>query len=292
MRPYNEKLWTVPIKTLTAEWAAPFIPRPSKKEILLGATASPAVRGKNFGYNASFYYPESGGIQPLIDSLALRTADLKTGTKIIRVNLKKKYAEASDGKKYHYDTLVSSAPLNELIKMTSDVPAEVAAAAKKLRWNSVHCLNIAFDNKYAGPNLAGRHWVYFPQKIFNFYRAGVYSNISPRMAPRGMSSMYIEISTPGGGSLDKKSAFAKVKRGLVSAGILAPQPKIDIAGWLDMPYAYVIYDRNRAGAVKTIQEFLLQNGVRSIGRYGAWKYSFMEESIWEGMRLAKELNDK
>ena len=176
--------------------------------------------------------------------------------------------------------------------MLDVVPAEIAAAAKKLRWNSVYCLNIAFAEKYAGPAAEGKHWVYFPEKIYNFYRAGIYSNISPGMAPRGMSSMYIEISAPGGKKPDKKSAFSKVKRGLVSAGILRAGTKIDIVNWLDMPHAYVIYDRNRAGAVKTIQDFLLKNGVRSIGRYGAWKYSFMEESIWEGIGLAKELNDK
>jgi len=291
MKPYNEKLWTVPARTLTTEWSLPFVPRPSRKEILMSA-AGPAEASRNLGYNASFSYPESGGIQALIDSLSEKTADLRTGTKITKVNLKNKYVEDSEGEIHYYDTLVSSAPLDELIKMASGVPPEISAAAKKLRCNSVYCLNIAFSEKYAGPGLAGKHWVYFPEKRFNFYRAGVYSNISQGMAPQGMSSMYIEISAPGGRRLGKNSAFEDVKQGLVAAGILAPGPKIEIVEWLDMPHAYVIYDRNRADAVKTIQEFLIKNNVRSIGRYGAWKYSFMEESIWEGMQLARELNDK
>ena len=51
----------------------------------------------------------------------------------------------------------------------------------------------------------------------------------------------------------------------------------------------MLYDRARTPAVKIIQDHLRRCGVESIGRWGAWKYSFMEESILDGKRCAEAL---
>jgi hypothetical protein len=51
----------------------------------------------------------------------------------------------------------------------------------------------------------------------------------------------------------------------------------------------VIYNRERPAALKTIFSFLKRNRVQSIGRYGAWKYSFMEEAILDGKKAAENI---
>jgi hypothetical protein len=50
-----------------------------------------------------------------------------------------------------------------------------------------------------------------------------------------------------------------------------------------------VYDRARAEALPVINAWLKAKKARSIGRYGAWKYSFMEESVKEGLEAAEEL---
>ena len=52
---------------------------------------------------------------------------------------------------------------------------------------------------------------------------------------------------------------------------------------------YVVYDFARTPSVKTIFRHLAGLGVESIGRYGAWKYSFMEETLLDGKRCAERL---
>ena len=37
MQPYNKKLWNCSLKKLTAEWTAPFVPKPSQEEIIKSA---------------------------------------------------------------------------------------------------------------------------------------------------------------------------------------------------------------------------------------------------------------
>ena len=58
--------------------------------------------------------------------------------------------------------------------------------------------------------------------------------------------------------------------------------------WLKTPCAYVIYDAARNKALPVILSTLEDHGIHSIGRYGAWKYSFMEESVKEGLETAKK----
>jgi protoporphyrinogen oxidase len=287
MKPYNEKLWTVPAETLNSDWTAPFVPKPSLKEIISGAEAG---RQKRYGYNASFYYPKNGGIQSLIDALAENVNGLVTGAEIESIDPAGKSVTTRRGEQYRYDSLVSTMPLVKLAGMINGLPPAVKRAADKLKWNTVHCLNIAFRDKYAGPELRGKHWVYFPEKKFDFYRAGVYTNISRRAAPKGYCSMYVELSAPGGKGFNGRAALPGVKDGLIRSGMLDGRVKLEAADWFDIPFAYVIYDRDRAGAVAAIQKYLKEAGIHSVGRYGAWKYSFMEESLWEGKLLAEKLN--
>jgi protoporphyrinogen oxidase len=58
-----------------------------------------------------------------------------------------------------------------------------------------------------------------------------------------------------------------------------------------MPYAYVIFDKKHPSAVETIKAFLQKNNIHSIGRYGAWEYSFMEKSILDGKKTAEMIQN-
>ena len=51
----------------------------------------------------------------------------------------------------------------------------------------------------------------------------------------------------------------------------------------------MIYDAARNKAVPAILSALADRDVHSIGRYGAWKYSFMEESVKEGLETARKI---
>src|SRR6516225_3303674 len=62
MIPYNRKLWTIAPSQLSAAWCGRFVPKPTLKEVVEGALG---IGQDNIGYNASFLYPKSGGIESL-----------------------------------------------------------------------------------------------------------------------------------------------------------------------------------------------------------------------------------
>ncbi len=134
MKPYNEKLWTVSGKILTADWVAPFVPRPDTREIVNGATSE---QKKDFGYNVSYYYPDKGGCQSVINAFYNKLDNVRLGIAAGKIEPKQKYILSSDGNKFHYDHLVSTQPLVELLNNIVGLPSDVAAASGKFELE--HC---------------------------------------------------------------------------------------------------------------------------------------------------------
>src|SRR6185312_14441281 len=89
-----------------------------------------------------------------------------------------------------YDHLVTTLPLVKFLALASPLAPEIETARRSLRWTSVYNLNLGIGR----PALSDKHWIYFPEKKYPFYRVGFPMNFSTRMAPPGMSSMYVEMA--------------------------------------------------------------------------------------------------
>ena len=268
MFPYNRKLWGVPLATMTTEWQGRFIPKPRPEEVLYGALAD---QKKHFGYNAEFLYPKRGGTQALPDALAARVDSLYLGCRANRVDLRERVAVVEGLGEIRYRRLVNTAPLADFLDLASPLPSRVREARRRLRWNTVLNLNLGV----ARPKVSDKHWVYFPEARFPFYRVGFASNFSEHVAPRGASSLYVELSRKPGTREDLARLERRVLEGLRACGILKASDRLLTRLWVRIPCAYVIYDFYRTRAVDAIMAYLRSQGVESIGRFGGWKYSFM-----------------
>ena len=280
MLPYNFKLWQYPLDRLTTEWCAPFVPLPKPEEVIEGAYGKKDV---GMGYNAVFNYPKRGGIGALSTSLALNLGGLRLGLEVESFSLKKGIANIKHFGPIHFKRLINTSPLNEFIARSEDAPAAVKRAAARLRHNTVYVLNLGVRGVKSD-----MHWGYFPGSEFPFYRTGIATNFSKYLAPRGCASFYIEIATPGS-ALDLASAETAVIKGLKACGLIKTSSQIEEKLWLKIPCAYVVYNRERAEALPVIFDWLKAKKVLSVGRYGAWKYSFMEESVKEGLEAGMSI---
>jgi protoporphyrinogen oxidase len=284
MLPYNEKLWRTPLGELTTEWQGRFVPKPKPGEVLLGALID---QQKVFGYNATFRYPKRGGIQVLPDALAglLKPGQLKLGCPVKAVDLLRREAEIEGVGTVRFDRLVNTLPLVHFLDLVRGLPPAVKAAREKLVYNTVWNLNVGIGRA----DVSEKHWIYFPEKKYPFYRAGFCSNFSPALMPAGTSSMYIEIARRPWEKLDRKAMEKACVAGLKESGLLKASDKVVSSIWMPIECGYVVYDFNRTPAVDAIFAYLHKSNADSIGRYGGWKYSFMEETILDGKRAADRL---
>ena len=289
MIPYNEKVWTVHPRQLTCGWLKlnpKYVPSPTVQEVVIGALED---QEKAFGYNVHFDYPKKGGIQKLPDAFASRIKNLELNTSLSRVNVRRRLAYFNGAKfKEKFRFLISTVPVPELIlEIIEDVPEEIRNAALKLRHTSVLNVNMGIKRD----SIDHGHWVYFPEREYVFYRVGFPKKFSDGMCPPGTSSVYVEIACKSGPITQerKKELITRAKKDLIKAGILEREDEILVRKSIEIPYAYVIYDRNRGKNLEIIREYLKEKNIYSVGRYGGWKYSTMEEAILEGKEVAEKI---
>jgi len=264
--PYNQKLWNFNLNKMSTDWMGRFVPGPDAGKILRGAEKKDP--SQSAGYNASFYYPRSGGIGQLPAALAKgKNIVFNASIKQIDFTAKKIFFE---GGNMAYDRLISTIPLPELLGYLKGAPQN--AAAKKLKWTGVYNMNIAVKKNFSKLG----HWIYFPHGKIPFYRIGFLSNFSA--LPDGFSTIYIESSYR---SERKKTSGASVMK-----FFNIKSDEIIVRKDIDIPYAYVIYDMAREKTLAGIQDFLSRCGIISTGRFGGWKYSTMEEAMQDGFDAA------
>lgn len=281
MFPYNEKLWTVATEEMTCEWVSEYVPKPSLDDVFNGSFAD---QSQGFGYNAAFWYPLQGGIQALCDALAARVDNIRLNEKVVGIDQQRKTLTFASGLRADYGRLVNTIPLKQLVELFSaPVPEAVSAAAAALRHNSVLIVNLGVR----GEGLTDKHWIYLPEKKFTAHRVGVYSNFSPNMAPCGTTSYYIEISYRKEWDFNKNAAADNSVREMLELGLVRSPEDILVRQVADVACAYVIYDGSYAASRRIILDYLASCDIASIGRYGHWEYSGMEESLQMGMEAVK-----
>lgn len=283
MFPYNAKLFRRDPAEMTADWVSWAVPRPNLAEIVRGALGIPNER---MGYNASFRYPKRGGIEIVPNAFAARISSLRTGARVEAVDLERKVVTLATGETTRYDHLVSTIPLPVFLRIVRGAGLDGAALASRLDWSVVGCLNLGIDRPGVG---GGAHWVYFPDEDVPFYRAGFPHAMSASVCPPGTSSLYVEFGLKRGELGDPATLETAALRALRREGILRDGDRLVTRDWIRIDPGYVIFDRARQEVMAEAIPRLEALGVRTIGRYGAWTYSYMERAMLDGLETAEAL---
>jgi len=114
-------------------------------------------------------------------------------------------------------------------------------------------------------------------------------NFSPSLGRPGCSSLYVEVSHQPTEVTAPAVLLRQIREGLERAGIFRTEDDIIVADVRDIRYAYVLYDKHRARVLPAIQEELERRDIYSIGRYGRWEHTSMEDAIAQGKCLAEKL---
>ena len=283
MVPYNTKLWGVPPREMSTSWTDRFVPKPTLEDVLKGAVG---LQSRELGYNAEFLYPRSG-IEELpraLHAALRRKAEL--GTPVDAIDLRRRTVRAG-GDDLPFRWLVSTLPLSELCRRLHGAPAWVARTAARLRCTSLTYLDVALD-RTPGNDF---HWSYVPEPRLPFYRVGAYSNFSAELVPRGKGALYVELAARGP---FRRADWPAVERGLLELGLIRRAGDVRFARPRVISHAYVVYDRAWEKSRARLLAFLREHRILSVGRYGSWEYSAMEDALLAGRAAARtvEENDR
>jgi protoporphyrinogen oxidase len=286
--PYQEKIFSYPIEKLSSSWVQHFVPSTSLEDIKAGLE-NPHTR-KKVGYNAEFYYPHCGGIQTMIERLAQKIKNpIHTNKKVINIDQHAKTITFEDQTNTHYSTIINTSPLPELASILSNNQKSTVLvdAATKLAWSRIININLGLDcplpehpinNKTRPP-----HWVYYPETHYPFYRACFPYLLDQAMVSAKKSSISIEVSIP---HTQKDCSWGTITENTLNTmpyfkKINNLSSVIESAACLYLPYAYVTFNTWYDQNIPRIHEELEKLNIHSIGRYGGWKYTSMEDNLWD-----------
>jgi len=290
MIPYNKKIWGVHPREISADWCQRFVPRPNLDEVLRGVCG---YKAEQLGYNTSFLYPNQGGIERMTRELCadLPADRLMLGSAVEKIDISSKVVVLHTGEKMHYDSIISTMPLPQLIgaigqgaeSSQSVVPTEVVEATINLQAQPLTYVNVGTAKKVN----VDYHWAYFAEEKWPFYRVGVFSNAMPSMAPIDCSSLYVELSVD-----EKTKTVAPNKRvaeALFETGVIGAIEDIKFMERRQIDPAYVIFDHAYSSATECIHAYLKAHTIHSCGRYGSWIYNAMEDSLIAGRVAADQV---
>lgn len=284
-KPYQKKIFACDLNDLSSSWTGRFVPNTSLEQIIQGVITTPKPT-ESVGYNAQFFYPKEGGIIHWVQKLADQLINqIHTGFDVKEIDIGKKIIHFTNGHSEYYSSLITTMPLNTLLNKVKDKSSSLFKNARAhLQCNQVINFNLGISRQ----DFSDKHWIYFPENKYPFYRLGFAHNFAKSMAPTGCSSIYGEFAhmnkSPRWINETLKKALLQTKQLLKIADSEIITEKI-----MYIPHAYVTYNFWRERNLSKLHAALHNEQVFSVGRYGEWKYASMQEAVMDGKAIAENV---
>lgn len=279
---YTRKYHLTTAENMSTDWLGPRIYRPSLEEVLRGALSPSAP---NIHYITHFRYPTEGGFGAYLRKF-VPMGDIKLGHELVGLDPVARELTFGNGHRTRYDGVVSSIPLPELVPMIAGAPDDVREAAATLACSTCVLVNVAVDRE----NLSDAHMTYFYDEDIRFTRLSFPHMLSKTNVPPGAGSIQAEVYySKKYRPLDvpPESLIEPVIVDLRKVGLIRENDRILHKNAFLVPYANVIFDLERADALKTVHGYLDDIDVAYCGRYGDWGYMWTDESFISGERAAQ-----
>jgi protoporphyrinogen oxidase len=218
----------------------------------------------------------------------LPLGNLKLKHRLVSIDPRNRRLTFSNGVVTEYAGLVSSVPLPDLIPMIQGAPSDVLDASQRLACSTCVLVNIGLGRE----DVSNAHMTYFYDEDICFTRLGFPHMLSPRNAPGGTGSIQAEVYfskkyKPFSGAAE--DWIEPVITDLRRCGLVRDDDRILSRKAMLLTYANVIFDLERAEALKTVHGYLDDLGIGYCGRYGDWGYMWTDESFISGERAAERV---
>ncbi len=280
-KPYVEKMWGHRLDDLPPNWGSRFVPTKDLNLVRMGLDG-PVT---HYGYNADFVYPESGRICDFPDALAADIHEsIRFSSKVDSIDIDSKTVYLADGKHFRYSKLISTIPLNNLLRLIGQV-------ADPSLFRHSNMLNVRVG--FRGELYRDEHWFYLPDPNLAAFRVGLPTNFSHKVCPAGSFSLSLEVGL--GEKLQMDSPIDEVAHQsleyLADHGVLKCDQVELVDGHLIAP-AYVAHRMPVTPFLQKLSHELESKDIHIAGRYGAWDYISLEDAYLSGKHSAENLLER
>jgi len=291
MVPYNFKVWAFPPELMNAGWVGERVAVTDIQRVL--RNIEQARDDVSWGPNNTFQFPLHGGTGAIWEECARRlpSEKLRFNTHAVEIDLEQRHVKTSDGQTLQYDTLISTIPLRELIRLTGQSQLQ-ESADEGLLYSSSNIFGIGLRG--APPEaLRTKCWMYFPENNCPFYRVTVFSNYSPNNVPDIATtwSLMAEVSESSQKPVNQEQLLEEVIEGMLKTRLIESREDIVSTWKYRAGYGYPTPGLKRDAALDHILPFFESKDVYPRGRFGLWKYevSNQDHSFMQGVEIVEHL---
>ncbi len=296
---YTEKIWGLPCKEISPEWATQRI-----KGLSLIEVVKNSIFGSKQGPKTlvdQFYYPDMGtgmiyesikdrvfagkdnGNKIMLDSYPVEIRH--TGNKISSVTVKSKDNEEILAP----EQVISSIPITELIKLLEPAaPADVLSAGEKLKYRAHVSLLLTLDC----PSIFPDQWVYFPNMEIPYARIMEPKNFSKKLSPENKTSLLIEFfcwenDRTWNAGLEELTDMSVTW--LEKTGFIKKSQIMDSYIVHKDKFAYPVYDLFYKAPIQKIKNYLGNfENLQCVGRAGSFRYNNQDHALEDGHTRGQE----
>ena len=286
--PYNEKIWNYDANKIGTEFVER-IPKPPMEDVLKSSIGIPT---EGYLHQLYYSYPTIGGFEAIVHGFEKRVrGPILTSWPVASVerNGESWRVVSASGEERTYDTLVSTLPIHELLKVWNDAPDAVREEAAKLRYNSL--LNVLIGcNTDPGHNYTA---LYVPDPNLLFHRLSFPKAFSDRCVPPGGSSIMAEITSNAGDGIWEMSDQALIERviGEIEQIGFVDRDAIVYTRVARFQYGYPVYDLEYRRNVTAMRNAVAATGLHLLGRFAQFDYINSDVCIERAIKLAGELSN-
>ncbi len=298
MAPLNRKQWAHEPEQLTDVWTRHRSGSSTRNvaDINLKRVVGNFLLGEDdpgWGPETKVAYPAQGGSGAIWTAVAsaVPAEKMLLQTRIVSVSLAKKTALLSTGETVRWEHLVTTMPLDTLLRSLEDEP-ELTGKAK--RFVKARSRLFGFGVRGALPDrYAGLHSCQVTDADVPFWRLNFPTTVSRGNGPEGCWSMLCEVSEPGGqpgrGEAELRGA---VEASLRKMGLLSEGGTEIVSRWeYSIEHGYPVPFLERDALLSDVQPRLEAANVYSRGRFGTWRYeiSNQDHAFMQGVEVARRI---
>lgn len=294
LRPYNAKVWAYPLDGMSWSWIGDRVALVDLPRVIENLRLD--RDDVSWGPNSTFRFPRRGGTGSVWRALCSRLSSrhptrVRLGHRVAHVDTGTRVVTLDTGQQLGYDALISSIPLDALVRR-SDLAGSLAAAADLLKYSSTHVVGVGLHGTPPA-SLATKCWMYFPEDDCPFYRVTVFSRYSPHNVPdiSRYWSLMGEVSESATKPVDGATVAADVVRGMLNTGLIEDSRQVHHVWNRRLERGYPIPSLDRDRGLGAIRAALEPRDVYSRGRFGAWQYevSNQDHSFAQGVEIVDRL---
>ncbi|WP_431727119.1 protoporphyrinogen/coproporphyrinogen oxidase [Verrucosispora sp. TAA-831] len=280
--PYNEKLWAFPLTEIAPGWTSNRVVTPDVAAIVGGA-----LRPDRFSDfpNAVVRYPATGGFANLYQGFLRTVGERIRRHSVVEVRPGESTVRVEGGATIGYDHLVSTMPLDELVRRTDGLDDCCRDAAGELRHNSLHLVNLVFDR----PAMTEMQRVYCADPEIPFHKLVLNSNSNPELRARPCFGIQAEVSFSAHKRADPEGLTDRVLAALRRIGIAEADDRVSAASVVTLPRAYPVQTSATVEARTHLLAEFQRRRIHCAGRFGEWLYINSDDAVLRGRVRAEEI---